>query len=44
MNMDNTQFPEIEGATTLTPLDMNKIEILKDHTVISFDAEKEVKK
>lgn len=35
--MDKTELPDIKGATKLSPLDMNKIEILKDHTVITFD-------
>lgn len=31
-------FPEIKGAKKLSPLEMNKLDILKDHTVITFGA------
>ncbi len=35
MNKDNPHnIPE--DATSLSPLDMNKLAILKDHTVITF--------
>lgn len=37
--MEKIQLPDIEGAQKMSPLDMNKIEIMKDHTVITFDQE-----
>lgn len=35
--METYTFPSIQGARKLTPLEMNKIDILKDHTIITFD-------
>ncbi len=34
--MNQTDFKVPEGAKKLTPLDMNKLAILKAHTVITF--------
>ncbi len=34
--MSQTDFKVPEGAKKLTPLDMNKLAILKAHTVITF--------
>lgn len=34
--MSTSPFPELKGTKKLTPLEMNKIAILKDHTVITF--------
>ena len=38
--METTIFPDIPGAKKLSPLEMNKIDILKDHTVITFGTDK----
>ncbi len=34
--MNNSEFNLPEGARKLSPLEMNGIAILKDHTVITF--------
>lgn len=38
--MEVTEMKIPEGAKKLSPLDMNKLAILKDHTVITFKEQK----
>lgn len=37
MDKDKIKKALPEDAKKLSPLDMNKLDILKDHTVITFD-------